>query len=168
VTDQLFLVRLRHEYVERDDDRHLQSPSLVKAFDSAVAARDYLDALDARSVCPPPPISALGAFAQLAPEVGHGAFYAWLRSADGSVQERFVSSIAQLCSLGEEGFRERVRSVGLALPQALPGTKGQPYIPWHVWWREVVGKSTEAQRLPLWAALDRVSYFEVTTVPCEL
>ena len=89
MTDELFLVLLRTLYLEYDEDRHFWAPRLVRAFESEDAARAYLDALEARSVCPPPPISPFGRFSWVSPGTALDGFDAWAReqAVEGEVGE---------------------------------------------------------------------------------
>jgi hypothetical protein len=157
---ELFLVQLRADYVERCADETELAPRVVRAFTSRHDAESLLRALEARSTCPPGYISPLGAY-----WTGSGYIGAWMRRQDGSLEHKHVK-FSELTSMGQETFLALATRLGFPPPPMLSDTR--PDVPWHEWWREVVAAGTEAQRLPLWAALDRVSFFEIATVPCEI
>lgn len=160
----LFLVQLRADYLERRADETELAPRVVRAFSSRSDAESLLEALEARSVCPPASISPLGGYWSR-----YGHIYAWVPRRDGSLEHELVVEFSGLTSMGQEAFLALAARLGFPpppTPATLHGTRLQ--VPWHEWWREVVAPGTEAQRLPLWAALDRVSFFEIVSVPCEL
>lgn len=159
---ELFLVQLRADYIERRADETELAPRVVRAFSSRSDAERLLRALEARSVCPPASISPLGGY-WMAPK-GDRNVYAWVRRRDGRLERELVT-FSELTSMGQEAFLALAAKLGFPPPK-LHDTR--PEVPWHDWWREVVAPGKEAQRLPLWAALDRVSFFEIASVPCEI
>jgi hypothetical protein len=154
----IHVVQLMEHYLEESED-HARAPRTVRAFRSRAAADAFRLALEDVEVVPPPAINPFGGWWYLNSE------YA---DAQGVAREggRRVAggTLSFMTSLGDEGYRALVASLGLDAPEPFEES-GRPM--WHRWWRRVAAPAPAAVRQRLWRELDRLWFFEVVDTELE-
>lgn len=167
---ELYVVRLRPQYLETDGEVHYIAPRFVRAFRTTEGASRFVARVEAGDESPPGNINPFGRCGAVA-----RGWTSYLVPRPGAPRpahpprewpnlDFFWGRIGELSTLGLEGFLVLLDDLGVPCPTT---DSDDAKLPWHTWWREHVASAPASARAAIWGALDKAVFFEVITVPLE-